>query len=116
MKNLLKLIQDGWRDIATFLVIGICLSVAVEYLISLTTVMEVTGAGSFIALLQGFTKFAGANLCAWFFGVNIAFPFMSQWGRFNFNDTWGKLSDEAKIKCFLIMAVGELLMSAICFA
>lgn len=116
MKNLPQIVKDSWRDITAFLLIGIFLSIGVEYLIRLSAIMDVTGAASFIALLQGFTKFAGANLCAWLLGANVAFPYISRWARSDFNATWRTMEGFRKVQCFLAVAIGELLMAAICFA
>lgn len=116
MEYLKILLKESWRDIVSFLIIGIILSAAIEFLIKITTAFDIIGGSLFISLLQGFVKFAGANLCLWFLGMGIAFPFVTKWIHSDFNKTWNEISGFQRLYCFVGIFIGEAIMAAICFS
>jgi hypothetical protein len=118
-----KTLQTNWRDICAFLVISIFACAALDLLTQWSARMDesghdIPGLATFISLLTGFCRFAGANLCAWLLGIAVAWPVLNRWSNNSdlYLATWHGLEREHKMWIYVAVSCAELIGACICFA
>lgn len=121
--NLLKTLRSNLRDIVAFLLLSIAFCMAQDLLTQWSAKQDladksIPGLAVFISLMVGFSRFAAANLCAWLFGMAVAWPLINKWGndQWNFSSGWDSLGMRGRFITFCALASVEILTAAICFS
>lgn len=107
-------IKGNWRDVLSALIFLVLTSIITDWFLSFTRDGEATWLTNTVVLMQGFMRFATANVCAWLFGVCLAWPTLNKFMP-KFSSHFESCSAAIKCSVFAAVACAELVAASICF-
>lgn len=116
-----KTIKTNWRDLTTFLLVGIGLAMMGGVTDYLAGRFADNGFARLVLpflgnYLQGFSRFAGAALSATFLWMWIFWPRVNHFGNSNFQTAWKNQSEQFHLIVYIALIGTALIAAAICFS
>jgi ABC-type siderophore export system fused ATPase/permease subunit len=106
----------NWRNIVLFLVVGLGLSFASDFVVNWATREgDITGLATVTNYLQGFSRYVGATCAVALLGI-VAWPTVNKFANNSFQHAWDVLSDEKRLFVYIGIMLVETIAAAICFA
>ncbi len=117
LANIFRNLSVNWRDIFCAVIAMLLFSFLADVVVRWSADDDgATWMVNLVAMLQGFVRFAGANLCLWLLGMAVAYPTVNAWSHTRFDEVFRTLEPKEKFHALLVLIGIQGIMAAICFS